>query len=69
MYSQFQSVYQQLWGETATEAYIKSAINKGLNVWEFADKERHKPAWFRRSEAARDKSSSLAKMLHDLGVV
>jgi hydroxypyruvate isomerase len=64
----FQSVYTQLWGEPATEAYLKAAAKAGLNVTEFAWRERHKPE-FVQSESFRNKASSLADMLHSMGVV
>ena len=63
----FQAIYIQLWGEPATEAYLKSLANKGLNRWEFEELERNKPA-FRRTETYRDQGSSLAELLAQLGV-
>jgi hypothetical protein len=66
-FSMFQSEYAQLWGEPATEDYIKAAVNAGLNKWEFASRERQKPA-FRHTETYRDKASALAELLHQLGL-
>lgn len=63
----FSSTYFQLWGEPATQAYLMGAAKKGLSLAEFAWRERHKREWL-SSDAARQGSESLAKMLHDLGV-
>jgi hypothetical protein len=65
--SAFQSVYQSLWGEPATQEYLKAAVHAGLNVWEFQERERHKPA-FRKTQTYRNEAESWAKMLHGLGV-
>jgi hypothetical protein len=66
--SEFQSVYTQLWGEPATEEYLKNAINQGANRWEFAEHERKKPA-FRKTKTYRDDASARAELLHNLGAV
>jgi len=63
----FQSIYMGLWGEPATEAYLKSAANSGLNTWEFAAAERAKPAWA-DTDAYKKKAEDLATMLANLGV-
>jgi len=66
-YAMFQGVYNSLWGEPATEDYLKKVVNAGLNRWEFEEGERQKPA-FRRTETYRDQGSSLAELLGQLGV-
>jgi hypothetical protein len=63
----FAQVYQQMWGEPATEEYIMSAVNDGLNVWEFADNERHKPA-FVTTKTFKDGFGSIVDLLKQLGV-
>ena len=63
----FSSIYQQLWGEPATEAYLKSAANSGMNSWEFAAAERAKPAWA-DTDVYKKKSEELATLLANLGV-
>jgi len=63
----FQSIYMGLWGEPATEAYLKAAANSGLNTWEFAAAERAKPAWA-DTDAYKSKADELATMLANLGV-
>jgi hypothetical protein len=65
--SAFQSIYQALWGEPATQEYLKAAVHAGLNVWEFQERERHKPA-FRKTQTYRNEAEAWAKMLHGLGV-
>jgi hypothetical protein len=65
--SAFQSIYQALWGEPATQEYLKAAVHAGLNVWEFQERERHKPA-FRKTQTYRTEADQWAKMLHGLGV-
>jgi hypothetical protein len=49
--SAFKSVYFELWGEPATEAYLTSAAQKGWSVAEFAANERGKPAWWTTKQA------------------
>jgi hypothetical protein len=66
-FSTFQSTYMSLWGEPATEDYLKNAVNQGMNVWEFAAQERHKPA-YRQTKTYRDRGSDLAELLHGLGI-
>lgn len=66
-YSMFVSVYTSLWGEPPTEDYVKHAVNAGLNRWEFESGERNKPA-FRKTDTYRNQASSLAELLHNLGV-
>jgi hypothetical protein len=66
--AEFQSVYSQLWGEPATEAYLKNLISKGFNRWEMEDYERNKPA-FMKTETYRDEATSLAEMLAGMGVI
>ena len=63
----FQSIYIGLWGEPATEAYLKSAVNSGVNTWEFAAAEREKPAWA-TTDVYKNKAEELATMLANLGV-
>lgn len=62
----YQSVYQSIWGEPATEAYLKTAANQGLNVWEFAFQERSKPAYF-SSKTYDDKADYWVGVLKQLG--
>lgn len=66
--AEFQAVYTQLWGEPATEAYLKNLINKGFNRWEMEDFERSKPA-FARTETYREEASNLAELLGNMGVL
>lgn len=66
--AEFQSVYSSLWGEPATEEYLKAAVQAGLNRWEFEDRERHKPA-FIKTNTYRDQASSLEDLLAQLGVI
>jgi len=66
--SEFQSVYTSLWGEPATEEYLKHAILAGANRWEFEDHERKKPA-FRKTKTYRDQGSSLAGLVEQLGAL
>lgn len=63
----FQQVYMQLWGEPATEAYIKQAANGGLNSYEFALQEKSKPAWI-QTKAFKDAYDGVAGMLSRLGI-
>ena len=63
----FQSIYIGLWGEPATESYLKSAVNSGVNTWEFAAAEREKPAWA-TTDVYKNKAEELATMLANLGV-
>lgn len=63
----FQTVYTQLWGEPATEAYLKAAANSGMNSWEFARQERNKPAWA-DTGAYKKKTEELATLLANLGL-
>lgn len=63
----FNQIYMQLWGEPATEAYLKAAANSGMNTWEFARAEREKPAWA-DTDAYKKKADDLATMLANLGV-
>lgn len=63
----FAQVYQQLWGEPATEEYLMKAVSAGFNVYEFALQERSKPAWT-QSKAFKDAFSARAAMLKQLGV-
>lgn len=65
--SMFQQLYMQLWGEPATEAYIKSAANSGLNSWEFAAREKAKPEWS-QTEAYKKQAQSLADMIRGWGI-
>jgi len=65
--SAFASIYMQLWGEPATEAYLKSAANSGMNTWEFAAAEREKPAWA-TTDVYQKKAADLATLLANLGV-
>jgi hypothetical protein len=44
--SAFGTIYMQLWGEPATDAYLTAAAKSGMNIWEFALRERSKPAYF-----------------------
>lgn len=62
----YQTVYQSIWGEPADEAYLKSAANQGLNVWEFAYQERTKPAFF-GSKVYNDKADQWVSLLKSLG--
>jgi hypothetical protein len=64
--SMFQSVYTSLWGEPATEDYLKAAVNAGFNQHEFEMRERRKPA-FVKTEAFRDQASSLAEIALQVG--
>jgi len=64
----FAGIYQQLWGEPATEAYLAQAVNAGLNTWEFAEQEKSKPA-FSKTETYKKQAQSLADLLSNLGVV
>lgn len=64
----FAALYQQLWGEPATEAYLAEAVKAGMNIWEFEEHERLKPA-FRKTGTYKDQATSLADMLRQLGVV
>lgn len=61
-----QSVYSQIWGEPATEAYLRKAVNQGLNIWEFAFRERQKPAYF-GSKPYKDKADEYASLIHSMG--
>jgi hypothetical protein len=65
--SLFRSIYMQLWGEPATEAYLKSAAASGMNTWEFARAERNKPAWA-DTDVYKKKTEDLATMIANLGV-
>jgi hypothetical protein len=42
----FATIYMQLWGEPATDGYLTAAAKSGMNIWEFALRERQKPAYF-----------------------
>jgi hypothetical protein len=64
--SEFGSVYSSLWGEPATEEYLKAAVGNGLNRWEFEARERSKPA-FRKTKTYRDQASSIAETLNGMG--
>ena len=65
--SMFATIYQQLWGEPATEEYLMKAVNAGLNSWEFTAEERTKPA-FATTDVYRDQARDLATLLANLGV-
>jgi hypothetical protein len=65
-FSMFQSVYTALWGEPATEDYLKAAVNAGLNQHEFNMRERRKPA-FVKTEAYRNQASELAEIVNQVG--
>ena len=64
---QFAQIYQQLWGEPASEGYLIQAVNSGMNTWEFARQERNKPAWA-DTGAYKKKADELATLLANLGV-
>lgn len=63
----FASIYEQLWGEPATENYIVQQVNQGLNSYEFALNERQKPAWL-MSKAFKDTLASRVSLFHSLGL-
>src|SRR5437868_2086867 len=65
--SLFQSIYVKLWGEPATEAYLKAAANSGENTWEFTARERAKPEWA-DTKAYKDQAQSIADLLTQLGL-
>jgi hypothetical protein len=65
---QAKNVYFQLWGVYPPAGYIEKMVNNGMNIWEIADFERHKPAWL-KTDAARKSSDGFASLLHNLGVV
>lgn len=64
--AEFQSIYTSLWGEPATEAYLKKAANAGLNRWEFEEIEMNKPA-FRKTKTYKDKYSSFDDLVATVG--
>lgn len=66
--SQFQSIYQQIWGEPAPTDYLMAAAKQGLNTWEFAFQERSKPAYI-GSKGYKDQVDQWASLLHQMGVV
>ncbi len=61
----FQSIYSALWGEPATEAYLKQFHD--LNSYEFALQERQKPAWL-QTKAFKDQFAGGASLLKQLGI-
>lgn len=65
--SQATSLYTQLWGQPPPSNYVDKLIHGGMNIWEFEDNERHKPA-FRKTKTFRDEGATWADMLHNLGV-
>ena len=65
---QFAQLYQQLWGEPATEDYLAKAVNAGLNTWEFAEMERNKPA-FSKTGTYKSKGQGYADVLASLGAI
>ena len=65
--SMYQQVYSAIWGEPATEDYLKQAANEGLNIWEFAYRERTKPAFF-GSKTYKDKADQWVSLLKQMGV-
>lgn len=65
--SLFQSIYVSLWGEPATEAYLKSAAQSGMNTFEFQAHEMSKPA-FADTKTYQGKAQSVADLLSSLGV-
>jgi Plant Basic Secretory Protein. len=63
----FAQVYEQLWGEPATEAYLMKAVNEGLNSFEFAARERQKPE-FADTKTYQDQARGLRDVFSQLGV-
>jgi hypothetical protein len=63
----FQSIYMSLWGEPATEGYIKSIAKGGLNSYEFSLMERSKPAW-QQTKAFKDAFAARAGVLKQIGL-
>lgn len=66
--NQFRQAYFQLWGVYPTDSYVQHAVNSGMNIYEFIDEERHKPAYL-RSEPAKKKAEGYAAVLHQIGAV
>lgn len=63
---QFRNAYFQLWGLYPTDSYLKKYIHD-MNLIEFMDYERHKPAWL-KTEQAHKQADKWAALLHSLGV-
>jgi len=66
--SDFGSIYKELWGEPATEEYLRAAVKKGWNIWEFEDHERHKPA-FLKTDTARTEAEGYFEFLRNAGIL
>jgi hypothetical protein len=60
-------VYMKLWGQAPPSNYVEQAIHSGMNIWEFEDKERNKPA-FRKTKTYRTEADALAALLHQMGI-
>jgi len=63
----FSSIYLSIWGEPATDAYLRSAANRGWNSYEFAVNERSKPAYL-MSRNFEESFDSRGSFLANLGV-
>lgn len=61
----FQSIYMSLWGEPATENYLKGF--KDMNSYEFALNERMKPAWL-QTKAFKDQFANGSDLFKQIGI-
>jgi len=66
MKNQYAKTYFSLWGETPPKKVLEDALDRGLNVFEFEDEQRQKPA-FRKTETYKneylDQALALAQAL------
>lgn len=63
----FSTIYMQLWGEPATEDYLRQAAQSGMNIWEFALRERSKPAYF-TTKSGKDSIFSWVEKMASAGL-
>jgi len=60
-----EGLYYQLWGEFAAPGYVKSLVNRGMNIFEIEDHERRKPA-FKRTDTYQDEWGAYAKAVANI---
>ena len=68
MIASFEQVYFKLWGVLPPPDYAKKFVHQGMNIFEFEEFERHKPA-FRKTETYRGEADRFAQYLRQLGVI
>jgi len=68
MIASFEQVYFKLWGVLPSPDYAKKFVKQGMNIFEFEEFERHKPA-FRKTETYRGEADRFAQYLRQLGVI